>query len=328
MILFMVFKTMIVMISFLLIGYFLLNLKENILIWGCFYIAFAAISCAKGNIGQRKRIFIYFTVTIIISLWIASIVYPFKTISIGLIIIYCTGAFWVRKFGDEFTYFPVYSALIFMISVIQLPIRTAEFQTLSEALILSAIIFYIAILLWWPWDTPKQLKNLISTYIDQLYIYSKEHFINHSVLTIDPINEFSMSINKINDKGENWIANKNTQKHWHHVCSEINILIKSVDSLTNNIKKIPHSCQLANIHRTLKYTLLVIKYSNISPDSKKSEYYINKSNIKIQKIQTNLLKSKKRNNQIHEITALHEIIFSLKRIIFITKLVQYHVKKL
>ena len=328
MLLFMVFKVLMVMCSYLLIGYFFLNLKQNILIWGCFYIAFAAISCARGNITQRKKIFLYFSITVILSLWLAGVIYPYKLISIILIVVYCTGAFWIRKFGDEFIYFPVYSALIFMVSAIQLPIPPKDFSYISEALILAALLFYIGVLLWWPWDTPKQLKKLISNYIYQLYTYSKQHFINYSVLTIDPINNLSHKINQINDKGESWISNQNTKKHWHHVCSELNILSSSINSLTKNLQKIPGCKYKKDINLALKYILLAIKYLIVTQSKKKSIYYTNKASILIEDMQKLLLIKNENNQIIQETAALHEIIFTMKRIIFVTKLVQYHVKKL
>jgi len=332
MVLLMTFKIVLIMVLFLSLGHFLFSFNRTTLIWGCFYLAFAAISCAFGEISQRKKIFIYYTATVIIALWLAALLFPYKTIAIFVIIFFCFIAFWVRRFGEAFIMFPPFVTLIFMISVIQLPIEIERFSSMGLSILLAAIIFYGITLYWLPWDTPRQLKALIHNFALLLYTRARLRFLYPPKSFKDSLRHYRALLEEISlthDKGERWIINKDRKKHWQHIWSELNTLTRLMRLLIVNVPKMKCTYYRENSHKSIKYILLMIRTMLYDNGNDKLSLYDTKLNEITAQMKTRLFQHSETDNlSIEEATLLHEILFTIQKIPVIISMVNAHVDKL
>ncbi|MDA7742291.1 hypothetical protein N8865_01675 [Francisellaceae bacterium] len=262
MILRMVFKLFVTMCLFIIIGYFLIGLNKPTLIWSCFYIAFAAISCSKGSSECRRKIFVQYSIAFIIAILIAGIIHPYFYAIIFSIIIGSFFAYWVRRFGAMYMMFPSFILICYMISAIQLPIEKGGYIQALTGMILAGGLFYLIVLKWLPWDMPKQLKQISENFLKDVYVQvrkslhdtypSKKGMEQNEQMLLEQSHSF-------HDKGSLWIIRPERKDNWLQIWSDMDAIIRRFFIIIRNKPEITQKDLQRKYHHATMIALLMLR---------------------------------------------------------------------
>lgn len=228
---------MVIKVSIIMLCYFcvsmLLNISLNVIIWSFYFLAFLSIVSAVGDIKTRRKVFVFFTCIFILVLTFSHFLHQFDYLTVSIILLGSYLAFWVRRFGPVFRIFPGYLIIVLAISSIQLPISNSHLLQLYVSIFFESIAFFILILVWTPWDTPKQLKRIIFSHSWLIIKESKKwlnmHSQSSSKVTFKGLDQ---SIKKnffiIETKGNSWIITSERKDLWHTICFEYKLLINNI----------------------------------------------------------------------------------------------------
>ena len=137
--------SMVIKVGVIMFVYFLVawcfGLVYEVIIWVFYFLAFAAIVCAVGDIYSRRKIFIWFFAGFSLALTVSYWLHPYKSLSFTLLIICAYFAFWVRKYDPIFKQFPGYLVIVLAISSIQLPILKQDLTQLYISLLCVGSVF-------------------------------------------------------------------------------------------------------------------------------------------------------------------------------------------
>ncbi len=229
--------SMVIKVGAIMIVYFLIawrfGLVYEVIIWVFYFLAFAAIVCAVGDIYSRRKIFLWFLAGFALALTASYWLYPYKLLSFTLLIICAYYAFWVRKYDPIFNQFPGYLVIVLAISSIQLPVLKQDLIQLYISLLCVGSAFFVLVLMLRPWDTPRQLLRVLQMHAILLqnetrYILRMAFDVNTGVFDIDKTQkEVNKRLITLHDKGASWIILPKRKIAWHKCYGHYNSLVQN-----------------------------------------------------------------------------------------------------
>ncbi|WP_440615581.1 hypothetical protein [Cysteiniphilum sp. 6C5] len=229
--------SMVIKVGAIMLIYFLiawrLGFVYEVIIWVFYFLAFAAIVCAVGDIYSRRKIFIWFLVGFALALTVSYWLHPYKLLSFTLLIICAYYAFWVRKYDPIFNQFPGYLVIVLAISSIQLPVLKQDLTQLYISLLCVGTAFFVLVLMLRPWDTPRQLLRTLQMHA--ILLQNETRYILHMVFDvhtdafdIDKTNkEVSARLMTLHSKGASWIILPKRKIAWHKCYGHYHSLVQN-----------------------------------------------------------------------------------------------------
>ena len=229
--------SMVIKVGVIMFVYFALawgfGLVYEVIIWVFYFLAFAAIVCAVGDIYSRRKIFILFLVGFSLALTISYWLHPYKLLSFVLLVICAYFAFWVRKYDAIYKTFPGYLVIVLAISSIQLPILKEDLPGLYISLLCVSGAFFVIVLMLRPWDTPRQLLRVLQMHAILLqnetrYILQKDSANDLQALDLDKTQkEINTRLLTLHDKGASWIILPKRKVAWHKCYGHYQSLVQN-----------------------------------------------------------------------------------------------------
>ncbi len=229
---------MVIKVACIMISYFLFawscGYAYEVMVWSFYFLAFAAMACAVGDIKSRRQIFLYFAIGFAVCLSLSESLYPYKILSFLIVIISAYFAFWLRKFGGRFKLFPGYLVIVLAISSMQLPVLPNQLIELYISLVVVSIAFVILILWLRPWDTPKQLSRVLQIHAIMLQKEARfwlEEITRTNKYQLDFKNgqkELNMALDTLHERGATWIISPIRKIAWHRCYGRYQNIIRTI----------------------------------------------------------------------------------------------------
>ena len=229
-------KVLVTLLLFLGITTWLLPQPFMARLWSLYYLAFAAISCAHGDIRFRRQILLRYTIGFIGVMVLITVISSYHFLSLGIMLIMVFVAYWIRRFGSMYHYFPPFLTLMFLIGLMQI---TVTWSTLGNVLISTAIagaLYYGLVLGIMPWDTSRQLTTVARRYSRKIIRSAVSRSINIQAATLYSANyqhhlqhawrQLLEDIELLHDKCRPWIARSERRELWRHICSLLEMYVR------------------------------------------------------------------------------------------------------
>lgn len=230
--------SMVIKVGVIMLAYFLLawrfGLVYEVIIWVLYFLAFASIVCAVGNIYSRRKIFVLFILGFSLALSISYWLHPYKSLSFTLLIICSYFAFWVRKYDTIYKTFPGYLLIVLAISSIQLPILKQDLVQLYISLLCVGSVFFVLVLILRPWDTPRQLLRVLQMHAvllqnESCHVLHLALNTNFQTLHLEKTQkEVNARLITLHDKGASWIISPKRKVSWHKCYSHYQALVQNM----------------------------------------------------------------------------------------------------
>ncbi|WP_440682350.1 hypothetical protein [Cysteiniphilum halobium] len=230
--------SMVIKVGAIMLIYFLVawrfGLVYEVIIWVFYFLAFAAIVCAVGDVYSRRKIFIWFLAGFALALTVSYWLHPYKLLSFTLLIICAYFAFFIRKYDPIFKQFPGYLVIVLAISSIQLPILKQDLTQLYISLLCVGSAFFVLVLMLRPWDTPRQLLRVLQMHAILLQNETR-HMLhmtfdmdNNQTIDMDKIKkEITTRLVTLHDKGATWIILPKRKVAWHKCYGHYQSLVQN-----------------------------------------------------------------------------------------------------
>ena len=152
--------------------------------WTFYFVAFAAVASAVGDIKTRRKIFIYFLIGFSLIITLSDILYQFYWLALFVLLVACYIAFWLRRCGAGFNLFPSYLVIVLAISSLQIPVPITDLPAIYISLIVVSMTYFLFILSKSTWGTPSQLKRLLRSHAWKMtklakYCLESDHETSH-----------------------------------------------------------------------------------------------------------------------------------------------------
>lgn len=229
--------SMVIKVGAIMLIYFLiawrLGFVYEVIIWVFYFLAFASIVCAVGDIYSRRKIFIWFLAGFALALTVSYWLHPYRLLSFSLLIICAYYAFWVRKYDHIFNQFPGYLVIVLAISSIQLPVLKQDLTQLYISLLCVGSAFFVLVLMLRPWDTPRQLLRVLQMHAiflqnETRHILHMAFDVNAGVFDIDKTQkEVNTRLITLHDKGASWIILPKRKVAWHKCYGHYHSLVQN-----------------------------------------------------------------------------------------------------
>lgn len=260
-------KVVVTMILSSTIALHVLNLNQIVVTWNFVYIFFAATSVLLGNVGVRKKAFIYYSISFIYVLFLASELNAYSYFGMVLVVLLSFLVFFVRRFGEEFVIFPPMVMLVFAISLIQIPIPFKMFDELLVSVGISFVIFYFVVIEFMSWDTPRELRALVRQFLKEFYMNSRNY---HSFLSVQhntllflspeaSIVKLREESDKLYSMGSKWIIKESRKIVWERIWAYNYMCTNQVLTLREGILKIYELEESKLNEKTEKFEDIIIR---------------------------------------------------------------------
>ncbi|NOQ30027.1 MAG: hypothetical protein GQ570_02765 [Helicobacteraceae bacterium] len=322
-------RVLLTMALSLFIFEYILCFDRSVTTWIAIFVFFAAITTAFGKYALRKKVLLYYVLSFIVALFLASLLNPYSVLGMSVTVSVAFFAFYIRRFGEEFLLFPPMITLIFTISLMQLPIPLNKFDQLIAIVGVSALLYYLILFRFSYWDTPKELKRLIYQFLKELYSNSRNY---HTTLNSESSSLFylspKLSIIKLKQEsqkfytmGNKWIIDTERKEHWESIWAYNYIITKRVLNLResmNQLAKLDQSNyptyieELQNVN-TLFFSLLrTLAYLPNEKETLKMQYDLILQ--KLDKLSEEFFENKDLNIEAQELKVYVDVWFAMRKI--------------
>ena len=156
-------KSMSIFFVFLAIATYL-DLGRNLIIISILFIANLAASILIGSIEAKRRAFFMYMVLAIIIVNISPFVHPIFETNFMLIVAVVFVAFWSKRFGEAFAFFPVMLTVLTCICFIRFPLASDNHLTFTFVAIIIGLAFYILIIRSYKVMTPTEIRSVLRNF--------------------------------------------------------------------------------------------------------------------------------------------------------------------
>lgn len=161
-------KSAIIFFFFLSIATFL-DFDRNLIVISILFIANLAASVLIGSIEAKRLAFFLYMLTAIAMINISPFVHPVFEDDFMLIILVAFFAFWSRRFGPAFSFFPIMITVLTCICFVRFPLEKGNNLTFTLTAISIGIAFYILLIRSYRPMTDIELKKVIGDFT-KLYV--------------------------------------------------------------------------------------------------------------------------------------------------------------
>ena len=163
-------KCAVILFSFLAITSFF-NIDKNFIIMSILFIANLIGSILLGNIQAKCIAFVMYLISAIVVINLSACVHNTFEKDFILIVFVVFVAFWIRRFGEAFTIFPIMIVVLICICFIRFPLAGYNHLSFTFIAILIGLAFYILIIRNYKIMKSEDIKKIVHEFM-RLYIRS------------------------------------------------------------------------------------------------------------------------------------------------------------
>lgn len=141
-----------------------LDLDKNLIVISILFITNLAASVLIGSIEAKRVAFFLYMITAIVMVNISPLVHPIFENDFMLIIIIAFLAFWSRRFGPAFAFFPIMITVLTCICFVRFPLAKDNHLTFTLTAIIIGLAFYIILIRNYKPMTDKEIKKIVRNF--------------------------------------------------------------------------------------------------------------------------------------------------------------------
>ncbi|QLE78385.1 hypothetical protein FLM55_00980 [Francisella sp. Scap27] len=256
-----------------------LDFDRNLIVISILFIANLAASVLIGSIEAKRLAFFLYMLIAIIMINLSPLVHPAFEDDFMLIILIAFFAFWSRRFGPAFAFFPIMITVLTCICFVRFPLDKDNHLTFTVTAVIIGLAFYILLIRSYKPMTDEEIKKVILDFSKLFVRNTFETFEKASYrrFTQSKVYEANRSKFKnivvLQDHGLMFLKKAKHEK-WRYFCYNIALLnrliakfILNYKRLSNNHIKIGFNDHkevenlLKNLETIFKKTLFLFLYS-------------------------------------------------------------------
>ncbi|ALB01826.1 membrane protein [Francisella persica ATCC VR-331] len=214
-------KCAVILFSFLAITSFF-NIDKNLIIMSILFISNLSGSILLGSIQAKHIAFVMYLISAIVVINLSPYVHNIFEKDFILIVFVVFVAFWVRRFGEAFTIFPIMVVVLTCICFIRFPLAEYNHLSFTFTAILISLAFYILIIRNYKIMKSEDIEKIVYEFI-RLYIRNYLNTFDKAksgkFTQIDIVRMSNLkyqNINSVKNHGLMFLR-KNTQESWRYL---------------------------------------------------------------------------------------------------------------
>ncbi|WP_044247647.1 membrane protein [Francisella hispaniensis] len=283
-------KSAIILFSFLAITSFF-YIDKNLIIISILFIANLSGSILLGSIQAKRMAFIMYLISAIVIINISPYVHDIFKEKFILIVFVVFVAFWIRRFGEAFTIFPIMVVVLTCICFIRFPLAQYNHLSFTFTAILIGLAFYILIIRNYKIMNSEDIEKIVHEFM-RLYIRNylnafdkakSRKFTQTDIVSVSNLKY--QNINSLKNHGLMFLR-KNTQDSWRYLTHNFVVFNRLTPKFILSYKRLisnyillgfedNHEVKelLQSLERIFKETLFLMLYIQKKPDlfKKKSD---------------------------------------------------------
>ncbi|MBK2111566.1 hypothetical protein IB685_05235 [Francisella tularensis subsp. novicida FSC159] len=283
-------KSAIILFSFLAITSFF-HIDKNLIIMSILFIANLSGSILLGSIQAKRIAFVMYLISAIVVINLSPYVHNIFENDFILIVFVVFIAFWVRRFGEAFTTFPIMVVVLTCICFIRFPLAQYNHLSFTFTAILIGLAFYILIIrnykIMKSGDIEKIVDEFMRLYIrNYLNAFDKaksRKFTQTDIVSVSNLKY--QNINSLKNHGLMFLR-KSTQDSWRYFTHNFVVFNRLTSKFILSYKRLISNYMLLgfednyevktlsqDLERVFKETLFLMLYVQKKPDlfKKKSD---------------------------------------------------------
>lgn len=283
-------KSAIILFSFLAITSFF-NIDKNLIIISILFIANLSGSILLGSIQSKRMAFVMYLISAIVIINISPYVHDIFEKKFILIVFVVFVAFWIRRFGEAFTIFPIMVVVLTCICFIRFPLAQYNHLSFTFTAILIGLAFYVLIIRNYKIMNSEDIEKIVHEFM-RLYIRNylnafdkakSRKFTQTDIVSVSNLKY--QNINSLKNHGLMFLR-KNTQDSWRYLTHNFVVFNRLTPKFILSYKRLisnyillgfedNHEVKelLQSLERIFKETLFLMLYIQKKPDlfKKKSD---------------------------------------------------------
>ncbi|MWY29941.1 hypothetical protein [Francisella tularensis] len=283
-------KSAIILFSFLAITSFF-HIDKNLIIMSILFIANLSGSILLGSIQAKRIAFVMYLISAIVVINLSPYVHNIFENDFILIVFVVFIAFWVRRFGEAFTTFPIMVVVLTCICFIRFPLAQYNHLSFTFTAILIGLAFYILIIrnykIMKSGDIEKIVHEFmrlyIRNYLNTFYKAKSRKFTQTDIVSVSNLKY--QNINSLKNHGLMFLR-KSTQDSWRYFTHNFVVFNRLTSKFILSYKRLISNYMLLgfednyevktlsqDLERVFKETLFLMLYVQKKPDlfKKKSD---------------------------------------------------------
>ncbi|APD51278.1 hypothetical protein [Francisella hispaniensis] len=283
-------KSAIILFSFLAITSFF-HIDKNLIIISILFIANLSGSILLGSIQAKRMAFVMYLISAIVIINISPYVHDIFEKKFILIVFVVFVAFWIRRFGEAFTIFPIMVVVLTCICFIRFPLAQYNHLSFTFTAILIGLAFYVLIIRNYKIMNSEDIEKIVHEFM-RLYIRNylnafdkakSRKFTQTDIVSVSNLKY--QNINSLKNHGLMFLR-KNTQDSWRYLTHNFVVFNRLTPKFILSYKRLisnyillgfedNHEVKelLQSLERIFKETLFLMLYIQKKPDlfKKKSD---------------------------------------------------------
>ena len=220
-----------------------LGLDKNLIIITILFIANLAASILIGSIEAKKKAFFMYIVAAIVIVNLSPLVHPIFEHNFMLIVGVVFVAFWSKRFGEAFTFFPVMLTVLTCICFIRFPLANDSHLAFTFVAIAIGLAFYILVIRTYKEMSATEIKTVLRNFSrlfvrDYLEIFEKSRYRRFTqTKVLEASNLKFNNITSLQTHGVMFLK-KVDQDMWRYYCYNLILINRLVTRFIFTYKKL------------------------------------------------------------------------------------------